>query len=33
VSMGATGQVTSTITAEFDYVRIYSLKGTARPQP
>ena len=33
VSMGATGQVTTPITAEFDYVRVYSLKGTARPQP
>ena len=33
VAMGATGQVTKPITAEFDYVRVYSLKGTARPQP
>jgi arabinan endo-1,5-alpha-L-arabinosidase len=33
VAMGATDQVTSDITAEFDYVRVYSLKGTARPQP
>ncbi|MDT0215022.1 family 43 glycosylhydrolase [Rothia sp. ARF10] len=33
VSMGATDQVTSPITAEFDYVRVYGLKGTARPQP
>jgi arabinan endo-1,5-alpha-L-arabinosidase len=33
VSMGATDQVTSPITAEFDYVRVYSLKGTARPRP
>jgi hypothetical protein len=33
VSMGATNQVTTPITAEFDYVRVYSLKGTARPQP
>jgi len=33
VSMGATDQVTSSITAEFDYVRVYGLKGTARPQP
>ena len=33
VSMGATDQVTTPITAEFDYVRVYSLKGTARPQP
>jgi arabinan endo-1,5-alpha-L-arabinosidase len=32
VSMGATDQVTSTITAEFDYVRVYSLTGGARPQ-
>jgi arabinan endo-1,5-alpha-L-arabinosidase len=31
VSMGATGQVTEPITAEFDYVRVYSLKGGARP--
>lgn len=33
VSMGATDQVTSPITAEFDYVRVYGVKGTARPQP
>jgi arabinan endo-1,5-alpha-L-arabinosidase len=33
VSMGATDQVTSTITAEFDYVRVYSLHGGARPKP
>ena len=33
VSMGATDQVTSTITAEFDYVRVYSLTGGARPRP
>ncbi|HZB67920.1 MAG TPA: family 43 glycosylhydrolase [Ornithinibacter sp.] len=32
VSMGATNQVTSTITAEFDYVRVYSLTGGARPK-
>ena len=31
VSMGATDQVTHPITAEFDYVRVYSLKGGARP--
>jgi arabinan endo-1,5-alpha-L-arabinosidase len=31
VSMGATDQVTQPITAEFDYVRVYSLKGGARP--
>ncbi len=30
VSMGATDQVTSPITAEFDYVRIHSLKSGAR---
>ncbi len=33
VALGATDQVKSPITAEFDYVRVYSLKGTARPQP
>ncbi|WP_169744241.1 family 43 glycosylhydrolase [Knoellia aerolata] len=33
VSMGATDQVTSPITAEFDHVRVYSLKGGARPRP
>jgi len=32
VSMGATDQVTSPITAEFDYVRVYSVRGGARPQ-
>jgi arabinan endo-1,5-alpha-L-arabinosidase len=30
VSMGATDQVTTPITAEFDYVRVYSLKDTTR---
>jgi arabinan endo-1,5-alpha-L-arabinosidase len=30
VSMGATDQVTIPITAEFDYVRVYSLKGGPR---
>ena len=30
VSMGATDQVTSPITAEFDHVRVYALKGGAR---
>jgi len=30
ISMGATEQVTSPITAEFEYVRVYSLKGGAR---
>jgi arabinan endo-1,5-alpha-L-arabinosidase len=33
VSMGATDQVTSPITAEFDYVRVYALRGGARPRP
>jgi arabinan endo-1,5-alpha-L-arabinosidase len=33
VAMGATDQVTIPITAEFDYVRVYSLKGGPRPQP
>jgi hypothetical protein len=28
--MGATDQVTDPITAEFDYVRVYSLKGGRR---
>ena len=32
VSMGATDQVTIPITAEFDYVRVYSVKGGPRPQ-
>jgi hypothetical protein len=27
VAMGATDQVVKPITAEFDYVRVYSLKG------
>ena len=30
VSMGATDQVVDPITAEFDYVRVYSLKGGPR---
>ena len=33
VSMGATDQVTSPITAEFDHVRVYALRGGARPRP
>jgi arabinan endo-1,5-alpha-L-arabinosidase len=31
VSMGATDQVVNPITAQFDYVRVYSLKGGPRP--
>ena len=30
VAMGATDQVVSSITAEFDYVRVYSLEGGPR---
>ena len=32
VSMGATDQVTAPITAEFDDVRVFSLRGGARPR-
>lgn len=33
VSMGATDQVTTPITAEFDDVHVYALRGGARPRP
>ncbi|HYH74266.1 MAG TPA: family 43 glycosylhydrolase, partial [Nocardioides sp.] len=33
ISMGLQGAPAQTITAEFDYVRVYSLAGGARPRP